>query len=194
LAQPTRLLLHSFPTRRSSDLRSCPRRRPPPAPPRPAAGTPGATRAGPAGASALPAVRRQAVVDAALLLPQRVARALLGVDEAAPDLLAPVHQAGADLGLRRRVAGRAAAGGGAARVRGARPARPAAAGPAAGAGRGRRARRGRAAPAPGRALGVELAQRAATIGGRRRAAGAAPITQGPQRHPARIAVAGVAGV
>src|SRR5690606_20843337 len=192
LAQPTRLLLHSFPTRRSSDLRSCPRRRPPPAPPRPAAGTPGATRAGPAGASALPAVRRQAVVDAALLLPQRVALALLGVEEAAPDLLAPVHHACADLGLRQRVAGVADPGAGAAQVRVAGPVRPAPAGPGAGAGRGRRARRGRAAPAPGRALGGALAARAATSGGRVRASGAAPITQGPQRHPARIAVAGVA--
>src|SRR5690606_41852621 len=84
---------------------ACPRRRPPPAHPGPAAGTPRATRAGPPGASAPPAVRRQAVVDAALLLPQRVALALLGVEEAAPDLLAPVHQACADLGLRQRVAG-----------------------------------------------------------------------------------------
>src|SRR5690606_23532802 len=61
--------------------------------------------------------------------------------------------------------------------------------------RGLRPRGGRAHVAAQRPVGEVLAQRAAAaVGIRVAAAPVAAVSQRPQRHPARIAVAGIAGV
>src|SRR5690606_31530824 len=146
-------------------------------------------------ASTAPAVGREAGVEAALFQPQRVAPGGLGVEEPLPDLFAAVEHARADFGLRQHVAGVAYPGARAAETAVARPvrARRAIRTPVPGRGPGR-ARCRRADAAAQRAIGVIVVERVGRTAGRRSAAESTAIAQGPQRHPARIAVAGVAGI
>src|SRR5690606_39293550 len=118
----------------------------------------------------------------------------VGAEEAAADLPATVGQARAHLALGQRVAGVADPGARTSHAAVARTGRaPGPVGAAGPAGRRLGARGGRAHPAPRGAIGVVVVERAADDS-RRAAARTAPVAQCPPRHPARVALAAVAGV